>query len=95
MPYKLPLSKGRRQAGWKVKIHNAEGPEEPHVTVYRKMRRWRVALRGDPGRFLDKGDKWSQLDKEVQTAIKKEWGELRKEWDKRHAHNPVSSEGDE
>lgn len=95
MPYKLTLSKVRRDAGWKVKIHDEEGPEEPHVTVYRKRRSWRVALRGDPGRFLDKEDKWGQLDKEVQTAIKGNWDELRKAWDELHPHNPVSSENDE
>ncbi len=95
MPYKVPLSKVRREAGWKVKIHDEEGPEEPHVTVYRKRRRWRVALRVNPGRFLDKGDKWSQLDKEVQTAIEKNWDDLRQAWDKRNPHNPVSSDGDE
>ena len=36
MPYDFPLSQALRQAGWKVKIHDFERLEPPHITVYRK-----------------------------------------------------------
>ena len=95
MPYILNLLTALRQAGWKVKIHDAEGPEEPHVTIYKKRRKWRLSLR--TGKFLDEGDKWSQIDKGVRTRIENEknWETLQDEWDKLHgSHNPISSEED-
>jgi len=57
MPYILLLLKALKQAGWKVKIHDSERLEPPHVTIYQKMRKWRLSLRD--GKFLDRGDKWS------------------------------------
>jgi hypothetical protein len=95
MPFTLNLSKALCQAGWKVKIYDAEGPEEPHVTIYRKSRTWRLSLR--TGRFLDEGDKWSQIDKGVRMRIenKKNWKTLQAQWDRLHGkHNPISSEED-
>ncbi len=63
MPYVLQLSKVLQQAGWKVKIHDFERLEPPHVTIYRKRRKWRLSLRD--GTFLDQGDKWSQIDQKI------------------------------
>ena len=37
MPFNLELPEALKQAGWKVKIHDSERLEPPHVTVYRKM----------------------------------------------------------
>src|SRR6056297_2728823 len=93
MPYKLTLAKALRLAGWKVKIHDAEGAEEPHVTIYRKLRKWRLSLR--TGHFLDPGDKWSEIDDDVKSRIMnaKNWKTVQKEWDKLHGrYNPISSE---
>ena len=63
MPFNLPLAKGLKKAGWKVKIHDFERLEDPHVTIYCKLRKWRLSLR--TGDFLDVGDKWSQIDEAV------------------------------
>lgn len=93
MPYSLDLEHVLAQAGWKVKIHDAEGPEEPHVTIYKKLRRWRLSLR--TAEFLDQGDKWSQIHKKVRAAIENEWHTIQDEWDRLHPHNPISSEDDD
>jgi hypothetical protein len=91
MPYDLELPKHKKQAGWKVKIHDFERLEEPHVTIYRKMRKWRLSLRS--GGFLDRGDKWSQIDdEEVKVAIENAWETLQEEWNRIHPDNPVRGE---
>ncbi len=90
MPYSLSLTAVLRKAGWQVKIYDAEGPEEPHVSIFRRGRKWRISLRN--GKFLN-GGKWSEIDDDVKAAIMKEWEKLRSEWDKLHGKfNPISSE---
>jgi hypothetical protein len=92
MPYTLTLSKTLRKAGWQVKIYDAEGPEEPHVSIFRKGRKWRKSLR--TGEFLDEGDRSSQIDDNVRAAIERNWETLQKEWVKIHGKvNPISSKG--
>lgn len=88
MPFELPVSKP-----WKVKIHDSERLEDPHVTIYRKMDKWRLNLRD--GTFLDKGRKWSQIDETVRQAIEENWEQLCEAWDELHPRNPVSGEDDE
>lgn len=53
MPFVLQLNTALKQAGWKVKIHDYERLEPPHITVYQKMKKWRLSLRN--GEFLDIG----------------------------------------
>ncbi len=90
MPYTLPLAKTLRKAGWQVKIYDAEGPEEPHVSVFRRGSKWRISLR--TGEFLDDADK-SQIDANVRATIKRRWRTLQAEWDKIHGTiNPISRE---
>jgi hypothetical protein len=93
MPYNLLLPDTLRQAGWKVKIHNLERLEPPHITIYRKMRKWRLSLRTEA--FLDKGDKWSQIDEMVKKAIEESWESLQAEWDRMHPGNPVRGDEDD
>lgn len=93
MPYSLPLSQPLRKAGWKVKIHDFERLEPPHVTIYRKMRRWRLSLR--TGAFLDLGDKWSQIERGVREAVEGGWTTLQDEWDRIHPDNPVQGQEDD
>lgn len=95
MPYVLLLLQALKQAGWKVKIHDSERLEPPHVTIYQKMRKWRLSLRD--GKFLDKGDKWSQIDDAVKNTIqdKDNWKLLKTEWNKIHDDNPVEIEEDD
>ena len=89
MPYVLQLPQVLKHAGWKVKIHDSERLEPPHVTIYQKMRKWRLSLRDKM--FLDQGDKWSQIDPGVKEVILdvENWNRLKQEWDKIHADNPV------
>jgi len=88
MPYKLPLSKILRIAGWRVTIYDAEGPEEPHVSIYRRTESWRVSLRS--GDFLDNGASWNQIHDDVRRAIAANWENLKQEWNDLHgSNNPV------
>lgn len=90
MPYSLSLSVVLRNAGWRVKIYDAEGPEEPHVSIFRRGQTWRISLR--TRQFLDGGN-WSELDVGVKTAIDNNWETLQTEWDRLHGEfNPISSQ---
>lgn len=93
MPYELQLSKGLKRAGWKVKIRDAERLEEPHVTMVRNLRSWRLSLR--TGEFLDRGDKWSDIDVDVRETIHQNWDGLQQEWDLKYPHNPIARIDDE
>jgi len=93
MPFVLELVAALKQAGWKVKIHDFERLEPPHVTIYQKIRTWRLSLRD--GTFLDKGDKWSQINETVRSEIEDNWDALIEEWDAIHPQNPVSGDDDE
>ena len=94
MPYALPLVQALKQAGWKVKIHDSERLEPPHVTIYRKFDdRWRLSLRD--GGFLEKGREWSQIDGRVRQAIEDNWDLLIAQWDAIHPDNPVRGDDDE
>lgn len=93
MPFVLELLQALRRAGWKVKIHDSERLEPPHVTIYRKMRKWRLSLRD--GSFLDRGDNWGQIHKDVRAAIDENWQALIEEWDEIHPDNPVNGEDDD
>ena len=93
MPFELELPEPCKQAGWKVKIHDLERLEDPHVTIYRKRRMWRLSLRSND--FLDPGDKWSQIKREVKEAIVEALPILEAEWDRIHPDNPVVGEDDD
>lgn len=91
MPFSLSLKEVLRKAGWQVKIYDAEGPEEPHVSIFRRGKKWRVSLR--TGNFLYPGGKWSEIDDDVKAAIQRGWSTLQAEWDRLHGMiNPVSSD---
>lgn len=89
MAYSFPLSKQLSQEGWKAKIRDKERCETPHLTILFKTRAWRLSLRD--GKFLDEGDKWSQIDKRVRAAITAAAAlqELREAWDAMYPENPV------
>jgi hypothetical protein len=92
MPYNLPLPDALRRV-WRVKIYDFERLEEPHVTIRRKRRTWRLSLRG--GRFLDPGDRWSQIDGDIRREIEASWAILQAEWDRIHPDNPILRDPDE
>lgn len=93
MPFDLTLRSQLKQAGWKAKIHDHERLEPPHVTIYFKLRKWRLGLRD--GEFLDDECKWSQIPGELREAIETEWDTLRNAWDELHPNNPVRGLDDE
>ncbi len=76
-----------------MKIYDAEGPEEPHVSIFRRGRKWRISLR--TGELLDEGDK-NQIDADVRATIERRWRTLRAAWDKIHGKsNPISRQESE
>jgi hypothetical protein len=53
MPFDLRLARQLAKAGWKVKIRDKERLEEPHLTIIKGTRSWRIGLRSRA--FLDEG----------------------------------------
>lgn len=45
MPFELPLPARWAAQGWRAKIREREGPEEPHVTILHGTLGWRFSLR--------------------------------------------------
>ena len=91
MPYDLPLHRVLRKAGWRVKIHDFERLEPPHVTILRGTREWRIGLR-DGAFLIPPGGSWREIDEEVRKAIEDNWTELQEVWDQKYPSNLVSSE---
>lgn len=95
MPYNLDLPEVLRKAGWKVKIYDREGPEEPHVTIRCKTKTWRMSLR-DKG-FLFPGGRRSELPDSLLELLgdAENWAEMRRYWDDGNPHNPVEADQDD
>ncbi|MBS0267238.1 MAG: hypothetical protein JSS02_35265 [Planctomycetes bacterium] len=88
MPFSLPLTAALRKAGWQVKIYDAEGPDPPHVSIFRRGKKWRVSLL--TGEFLYPGGTWREIDVDVRELIRREWVTLKIEWNKLHGKlNPI------
>ena len=91
VPYELRLEPWVSQ-GWKVKIFDLEGPEHPHVTIYRRATsRWRLNLRS--GRLLDRAPAARDLPPGLLDDVVARLELLRVEWDRLHPENPVGSRG--
>ena len=87
MPYALRLEPWASQE-WKVKIFDVEGPEEPHVTIYRRASpRWRLDLR--TGRLMDREPRARDLPAGLVAAVVAHLDELRAAWERLHPTNPV------
>jgi len=93
MPYELTLIARLRKAGWKVKIRDAERLEDPHVTIIWKYKTWRLSLRTN--QFLEQGQSWKGVDKEVQSAIEQAWETLTQAWNMLYPENPITRKNDE
>lgn len=88
MPYNLSLPSPLPNDGWKVKILDNELEfEEPHLTIRRGTKHWRMSLRD--GEFMDKNPAPRDVADEVVAAIEADWKLLVKEWNDRHPSNPV------
>jgi hypothetical protein len=91
VPYELRLEPWASQ-GWKVKIFDVEGPEDPHVTIYRRASaRWRLNLRN--GLVMDREPPERDLPRGLLGAVRGHLDVLRIEWDMRHPRNPVAPDG--
>jgi hypothetical protein len=87
MPYKLRLTVVLNKAGWRVSIYDAEGAEEPHVSIFRRKQSWRISLRS--GELLD-GASWRDIDASVKGLIELHWERLKIEWNAIHrTNNPI------
>ena len=87
MPYDVPVPEQLRRL-WKVKVWDAEVPrEEPHVTIIRKTRKWRVSVR--TLEFLDAEPPPREVPAEVLDAIRADLPNVTSAWNERHPHNPV------
>jgi hypothetical protein len=92
VPYEEKIEPWASQ-GWKVKIYDDEGPEEPHASVTRRtMGPWRVSLR--TGRLLDRKPDPRDLPKGLLEGIEARLDGLGHEWDALHPKNPVGSKED-
>lgn len=91
MPFALRIEPSASQE-WKVKIFDVEGPEEPHVTIYRRASaRWRMDLR--TGRLMDREPRPRDLPAGLLAAVLAELDQLRAAWDRLHPANPVGMRG--
>ena len=93
MPYELHLDAGLKKKGWKVKIRDRERLEVPHVTILRKLKTWRLALRS--GAFLEESQSWEQIDAAVRQVIDANWKNLQASWDALYPENPIASENND
>ena len=92
MAFNLQLPRGLAKAGWKVKIRDRERLEEPHLTIIKGTRAWRVGLRS--GSFLDDG-RWKDFPDELHEVIEQVWATLRQMWNTMYPNNPVGVEAND
>jgi|GEM_PF-418121 hypothetical protein len=93
MAEELPLPEPWASQGWKAKIRDREGPEEPHVTILHGTRAWRFSIR-----------RWRHLDDQPPTRLVPEGllgyvharlSTLIGWWDRKYPNNPVQSPEEE
>ena len=89
MPYELPLTEPWASQGWKAKIFDVEGPEEPHVTVRFRVRAWRISLRS--GDFLNSDPPRRDVPDGVVSYVHEHLPALVTVWDRMQPHNLVRS----
>lgn len=94
MPDPLELPKKLRVKGWKVKLHDNERLEPPHVTIIRREKVWRIGLR-DKDFMVPPGGHWRDIDPDLRAIIEDHWETLCDAWDRKYPTNPVLSEEDE
>jgi len=92
MAFELPLPRGIRKQGWRVKIRDKERLEPPHVTIIFRTRTWRINLRDRSG--MDEGS-WKDIPSEVKDVVEARWDELKARWDEIYPDNPIESAEDD
>ena len=92
MAYSLPLPARFKQ--WRVKIHDLELVEPPHVHILRKTESWRLDLR--TGEYMDDEPDPSDVPDELRDIIDQNWAVIQAQWDAMYPENLVQSqEGEE
>jgi hypothetical protein len=87
VPHDVPLP-GQLRKTWRVKVLDREVPREaPHVTVFRKTQKWRVAIRDLS--FLDTDPPPRSVPHEVLEAIRADLPAIVAYWNRVHPSNPV------
>ncbi len=72
-----------------MKIFDLEGPEDPHVAIYRHASaRWRANLRS--GELMDREPSARGLPAGLLDAVRERLAELRVEWDRLHPETPIA-----
>jgi hypothetical protein len=93
VPYALRLEPWASQE-WKVKIFDLEGPEDPHVTIYRRASpRWRLNLRS--AMLMDRNPPARDLPAGLMDAVIQRLADLRAAWDHLHPENPIAPREEE
>ena len=92
MPFELKLRRIWSARRWKAKIRDREGPEEPHVSLIRGTRTWRLSLR--TAGFLDCVPPPGEVPVELLREICLRLAVLRSAWDRIHPENPVRERED-
>lgn len=91
MPFTLDLPRPLAGQGWRVKIADRERLEPPHVTIIRRLDRWRYGLRDEDCGFLDREPPPGDVPKELVQYIELNLRRLIDEWDAMYPKNPVKS----
>jgi hypothetical protein len=87
VPHDVPLPDQIRQL-WKVKVLDREDPREtPHVTIFRRTRKWRVGIRDSE--FLDDDPPPRDVPREILAAIQADLAAITAYWNRVHPSNPV------
>jgi hypothetical protein len=89
MPEQLTLPEPWASQGWKAKIREREGPEEPHVTILHRTRAWRFSLRR--WRCLDSDPPEREVPDGVIDYVRTKLPELVAAWDLKYPKNPVQT----
>ena len=89
VPFRLRLPSPWNVQRWKVKILDRERVEEPHVTIIRGTRLWRLSLR--TGKAMDRRPSPKALPAGLLECIWLRRGELVQAWDRLHPENPFLS----
>ena len=89
MPEELALPEPWVSQGWKAKIRDREGPEEPHVTILHGTLAWRFSLR--QWRYLDTEPSARLVPEEVLDFARANLARLVAGWDRMYPRNVVHS----
>ena len=88
MPHELENIPGVfSSAGWRVKISDKEMAEEPHATIIKRTKRWRISLR--TGGFMDSKPPRREVPAGLVDHVRSRREELAEAWDEMYPHNPV------